>query len=709
MKATCQQIRQHPAAAGLLPAMLIVLFYLLLRNTGIYPFVFIDEWIYSSGARFLQMAEAAVPSYVYFALYSVTNSCGDSFMECNRLLNAVLHVGASPLIYLLGRRVAPPWMAVLVAVAAALAPANALTPFFMPEAAYYFSFWLLCWALLRTWDRPSAGRVALLGALLGIAAMVKLHALFLLPGAGLFVAYAVLAARDTASGDAAREQDGTRRHWLVQVVLLGVVMGAAFAAARFGIGYLLAGKAGLHLLGELYANQVSYTAKSHVPYPQLVLLALNNLRGHAMMLALLFGVPLAVLLGQTVTLLRHGIRRDPVQAMTMLTLLMLGSALAVTVMFTASITGLGEQEVASRIHTRYYHFALPLLLLCCAGALGGARHPLATGWRVAIGLFVAGFIVYGKLRLLQYFTPGIVDSPELLAVSWLAPGFQAIAVLGTLAALVWIARPALGARLFMLVFLPLSTLYCAAVVGTQVRMTIRADAYTKAGLFARHFLTRAQTDRMVIAGEVIGGLHSTRFHIENPNTGLLEIPAGSQPNWAKLPAQAERVLMIGKYELPEGAQVEHQLPDIALVRLGARRGRILNFSGPLPKELVRGAAGVTDAQPWGTWTEGEHVTITFAEPLPKRFRLTLVARAFGPNAGETVTIAAGDARQQVVFPGATTVRKLEFATDGSADTLEFTIPKPTAPRQLNINADDRLLGLGLETLRIEALGDEAAR
>lgn len=699
MKATYSRIRQHPAAAGLLPALSIVLFYLLLRNTGIYPIVFIDEWIYAGGARFLALAEAAVPSYVYFALYGVTNSCGDSFMECNRLLNAVLHVGASPLIYLMARRVAPPWVAVLVAVAAALAPANALTPFFMPEAPYYFAFWLLCWTLLRVWDAPTPGRVALLGALGGIAAMVKLHAIFLLPGAGLFVAYAVY-----VQGDAFRW-----RAWLARTAVLGVVMGIAFAVARFGIGYLLAGKSGLYLLGELYAKQASYTASSHQPIAQVVLFALNNLRGHAMMLALLYGVPLAVLLAQVVTLLRHGPRRDPRQAMAVMTVLMLGSALAVTVMFTASITGLGEQEVASRIHTRYYHFALPLLLLCGAGALGGTEStPLpqpGIGWRVAIGVLVAGFIAYGKLRMLQYFTPGIVDSPEMLSVSRWAPGFTAVAVLGALAVLAWIARPVLGARLFVLAFLPLSTLYCASVIGTQVRLSIHADAYTKAGLFARHFMTRPQTDRLVIAGEAIGGLHRTRFYIENPNTALLEVPAGAQPDWAKLPPQAERVLLIGKYELPEGATVENQLPDIALVRLGtdSRRGRILNFSGPLPQDLVRAAGGVANAEPWGAWTNGARVTITFAQPLPQRFRLTLAARAFGPNAGQPIAIAAGGTRRDTVFGATTGINKLEFETDGTADTLELTIPHPTAPKQLGINTDERLLGLGLETLRIDPL------
>jgi phosphoglycerol transferase len=674
--------------------MLLVLLFLLLRNAGIYPLGFIDEWIDAGGARFLEMAQAAVPSYVYFALYGVTNSCGDSFMECNRLLNAVLHVGASPLIYLLARRVAPPWVAVLVAMAAALAPANALTPFFMPEAAYYFAFWLLCWALFRLHDRPGVAPAAMVGAIAGIAAMVKLHAIFLLPGAALFIAYATFAAR----------AEGPRHGWLAQGVLLCAATGIAFAAARFGIGYLLAGKSGLHLFGELYATQASYTARSHQPYPQLALLALNNLRGQAMMLALLFGVPLAVLATHVVTLLRHGVRRDPAQAMAVLTLLMLGSALGVTVLFTASITGLGEQEVASRIHTRYYHFALPLLLLCGAGALGTAQREVSLAWRAAIGLAVAGFIVYAKLRLLHYFTPAIVDSPELLAVSLMPTEFRAIAAGGALAVLAWIVRHRLGAGLFTIVFLPRATLHCATVTAEQVRQSNRADTYTKAGLFARHFLTPRQTDRMVIVGPAIGGLHRARFYIENPKTALLELPAGTALDSTKLAPETRWVLALGDYPLPEGARVETRLGDIALARLslGSAVGHELSFRGMVPDGYLQGVDGLSTPEAWGTWTEGPRATIRFAVPLPKRFRLTLAARAFGPNAGQPVTLAIGGQQRSVVVDGDSPVATVEF-DDAAGDTLEIGIPQPASPKQLGQGEDLRLLGIGIEWLKVEEI------
>jgi len=44
---------------------LCVLFMLLyFRNSGLYPIVFTDEWVYSKGARLTTLAEATAPSYL---------------------------------------------------------------------------------------------------------------------------------------------------------------------------------------------------------------------------------------------------------------------------------------------------------------------------------------------------------------------------------------------------------------------------------------------------------------------------------------------------------------------------------------------------------------------------------------------------------------------------------------------------------------------
>lgn len=682
-KNTWLQLKDNPVGFGLLPALLLAFLFLMFRNAGVYPIVFIDEWIYSSGARLLSRAETMVPSYVYFALFGLTNYCGDSFMECNRLLNAALFVGAAPFIWLLARRVASPWVAVLVALAAVLAPANALTPFFMPEAAYYFMFWAICHAAFRVWELPTIGRAAVLGAIGGIAAMVKLHAIFVLPSAALFLLYAAW----TVAGNLPALR--RLRHGIVLCVAL---VGTA-ALVRFGVGYALAGKAGLHLFGELYASQVTYTAQAHLPYPQLAALALNNLFGQVMGMTVLFGVPVALLALQAGDVARGRLRRDPVQAMAVLTLLMLGAVVAVTVGFTASITGLGAEEVASRIHTRYYNFALPLLLLCGAAALDRQATAPALRWRVAVGAVAIAIIVYAWLQLFQRFTPNIIDSPELRTISLHPQILNLICVVAIAALAGWMARPVLGARLFLFLFLPATTLYCALMTADQVRLSIRPDPYSKAGLFVRHYMTYQQTSGMTMIADDMGGLHRARFYTDNPSAQLLLTPTGTQPDWSKMPPGKRWLLVVGKFALPEGARIYAQKDDMTLAMVGAQSavGKRFDFTRPLSPDYVQRIDGLLPPEAWGSRFGSPRVSIQFAVPLPRRLTLSLDAHAFGQEIGRDLYVTIGGQRQPVHLSGASTRATLQFDTDGTSDYVEFSLPPSTNEA-----------GIGIASFLIEA-------
>ncbi len=688
MTAALQRWRANPVGAGLLPLLLAAFLFLMLRNAGIYPIVFIDEWVYSSGARLVARAEAMVPSYVYFALFRLTNRCGDSFMECNRLLNAVLFVGAAPFIYLLARRVAAAWVAVLVALAAVLAPANALTPYFMPEAAYYFAFWVMCHAAFRVYERRTAGRAMALGALVGIGAMVKMHTLFLLPSFLLFVAFATWTTR----------AEGGVRGWLRSTALLWAALLGAAAVARFGLGRLLAGKPGMHLFGELYSGQIAYTSHAHLPYDQLAQLALANLGGQLMILTLLFGVPLAMLAVHGTDIVRGRLRNDPAQAMAVLTLLLLGALIAVTVGFTTSITGLGAQETASRIHTRYYNFALPLLVLCAAAGLSAGGQP-GLRRRAALGVLALAGLACAQLILLQRFTHNIIDAPELRTLALNPQAFRIAGVLAAVALAGWIVKPLAGARLFLYLFLPATTLYMAKVTAEQVRQSIYPDPYSKAGLFVRHYLTKQETGRMALVADDMGGLHRARFFIDDPAAQLMLTAPGTVPDWSKLPAGKSWVLTVGKYALPPHARIYAQKDDMTLAQVGAldAAGQRFDFSRPLPAEYVQRIDGLSPSEPWGARFGSTRVAIQFELPLPKRLALSLDARAFDAAAAREIQVAIGGQRQSVRLDGARTNAKLVFDTDGTSDNVEFTV-LPRAGAAADAVPDD----VGLEALSIEA-------
>ncbi|WP_373988822.1 glycosyltransferase family 39 protein [Duganella sp. BuS-21] len=672
--------------AYLAAALLLAFIFLFFRNAGIYPIVFIDEWSYSSATRMLPMADAPVPSYLYFQLFKLTNYCGDSYLDCNRLLNTLLYVLASPCIYLLARRVAPAWPSALIALAAVLAPNNAYTPFFMPEAMYYCAFWILSWAALYLVEQPSARRALLLGLLLGATILVKLHALFLIPALALFVLYA------------AHAQGG--KGWIGRGLLWAGVMLAGALALRFALGYLLAGPNGLDLFGTLYAGQAAYTAKSHYPIIQLLGFAWHNLQGHLMLLAALFAVPLAALCGAFNFLRPAHAQEQRLQAITVYSVLMLGSLLGLTIMFTASITGLAVSDTSARIHTRYYDFALPLLLLCAAAAAYAPARPLKTPLRLLIGAVLLLLLWHCRAHLLLWFTPGVIDTPELRVLSMRKDLFNIIVGLSLLSVLAWIYRQQFGLRLFLLLVLPLTTLICAWGTAHEVRLSRWADPASKAGLFAHHYLSREQSDRMVIVGSDIAVLHRARFFVENPRTELLSVPANQPMDWSQVAEDRQWVLAIGQFQPPPDARVIGRKDELLLFQKPAKSalGQRIGFSQSFG-DYGR-IDGLAWPDTWGAWSQEPQVTMEYGRALPKRMTLRFEGRAFGPNIDKDVIVTVGAQQQVMRIPAANGKATLHFETDGQTRIVTFKIPQPTSQAMLGLSQDTRQFGIGFEYITI---------
>jgi hypothetical protein len=113
--------------------------------------------------------------------------------------------------------------------------------------------------------------------------------------------------------------------------------------------------------------------------------------------------------------------------------------------------------------------------------------------------------------------------------------------------------------------------------------------------------------------------------------------------------------------------------------------------------------GFSWAEPWGRWTDGPQATITFARPLPPRFRLDLEVRHVFAEAGTTpIEVLAGSQRARVV------VRRdaqasVELANPEAATTLRLLIPDNGSPRSRGVNDDARRLGVGVARVRITPL------
>jgi hypothetical protein len=671
---------KYLAPAALALALLLVFLVLAGRNHGLYPLVFADEWSYSRAARLEPLAQSIVPSYLYLELFGVTNACGTGFLECARLLNTLLFVAAAPFIYLCARRALGKPAAALVAVASLLAPVNSHTAYFMPESTYFFGFWAVSWLLL-CWRGQAGARLGLAaGALLGLLALVKVHALFLLPAAGAFVLWRGW-------------REGSWRSGLLAAVLLGV----SALAVKTALGYLLAGPAGLGLLGSFYGKHASNSSGSlaHLLAP-----LARSLYGHAMALGLLFGLPMLAAAAAVASPEARARLAAPGQALLAYAALMLGATLLMTGAFTASIADGGPEE-ALRLHMRYYDFVFPLLLML--GAAIGEAAPAAF-WKRLLLAAPCAFLLWWAWTKLPFYKTGFVDSPELGALVNVAyPDDTRLLVQLQWAAMAcWVAWPLLGRMVFLCVVLPFATIAASANIGQILANAALPNAYDRAGLYARQALDDAGRAGLAVAGDDLSGLARAQFHADSAGSSTIALQPGEALDPTLLPARRPYLLVVGRHALPAGIEVAAHDRDFALLKLGAapRTLHRIAFSDPLQGGVLAGATGLADKEPWGSWSNAGRVTLRFAQPLPRRLALFINGRAFGPNVGKDFVLAVGGASRSFRLPASEQEIYLQLPTDGQQRELTIDIPAPTTPREVGAGNDKRALGIGLISMEI---------
>jgi phosphoglycerol transferase len=678
-------LSRPPAATTLLVAMLAVFVYMVLRNGGQYASVFSDEWSYSSFSRLMPFSETPVPSYLYYTVYRLSSSCGDGFLECARVLNALFFVAAMPFIYLLARQHMTRGTALLVALLAIAAPNNTYTSYFMPEAMYFFGFWAFSWSAVREGGAATLPKVALSASLLGLLAMVKVHALFLLPAYLAYLVYCAFAAR------------AVEHPWWRRALLKVAVALVTAAAVRMAVGYLYAGSNGLYLFGTLYANQ----AQTRPGLDVLAGMALLNLRGHLMALALMFSMPLAAAALQAISRRQRGAAGAASSRLLAWSALMLPSLVVVTAVFTGLVAGSGS-ESGARLHMRYYDFALPLLLMLAGAALAPTAPAAAPpGWRrrllVAVPLMV--IMVAASQILIPAYTPNHIDSPALFGFTHDRGWYRALMWLSLASVLLWTAHARHGARLFLYLCAPLGLVVAAGHVNLYAGMAQRPDDYVKAGLYAHQYLRPQEADRLTIVGADIANLFKTRFFVDNRKAELVKLAPGEPVTAASLKYPNGWLLVVGGHALPPGAVAHSGARGYVLARVKPLAEAGLHRFTDDEDESLR-STGLSGIEPWGRWSDGALVTLTWDQPLPRKVRLRLDAAAYGPNAELPFTLTAGATVVPLRVGDSHRWQELRFDTDGTVRTIEIRVPRPTSPQELGRAPDARKLGIGLYSLEV---------
>ncbi|MGZ5201017.1 MAG: DUF7024 domain-containing protein [Telluria sp.] len=667
------------APAVVLATMMVVAWYLLHRNLGLNPVLFADEWYYSKMSRLQPLADSLLPSWLYLWIFRATNACGDGFLDCVRIGNVLFWVASAPFVYAVARLVTGRAWACVVVVLSLLAPLNLYTAMFMPESTYYFGFAVLSWlALTRTgWGRVAHGLA--LGVVLGLMSLVKVHALFLLPAIGLYLAWlAWVHARAT---------------WVRDALLSAGLAVVVTFAVKFGLGYVFAGTAGLTLFGPFYGSATGHART----LAALLGPAFINARGHLELLAVLFGLPLAVILFTLPSREARAEAGDAGVRLQLFSLLTLGAAVGMTVSYTASIAGFGPLE-AIRLHVRYYSFVFPLLLAIAASATGrkGARP-----WRIAVALAVAGMVVLGYLKLPHY-SLSMVDGPEIAGLPLDQPVGYALVIAGLVILALWALRVRYAGPLFLLVAMPWFLFNGIAANRDYLAQLIPGWPADRAGEAAHRLVPAEERKLITVAGVDPQEIMRAQFRIDDKDTSMLELPKDQPIQPYQIPPRGKWLLVIGHHPLPAGFKPVAATDDYALLKLDQHRSVAghANLAEPFGNGLVASAEGLSQAEPWGRWSDSKQVVLHFAQPLPRRAFVILKAMSFGDNATQPFTLHIGASTARFMLAPSLQEIGLWFDTDGQQRSLAIDVPHPVAPAPPGVPGDHRLLGIGIAEIEI---------
>jgi len=674
------------AAAIVLAIMVIAFVLLMLRSSGIYPTVLGDEYTYSSMARLLPFSRASIPNYLYLLVFKSTLVCGDGFMACAKLYNTLFFVAAGPFIYVTARRFCSTKVSVLIVALSMLGPINSYTAYFMPEAMFFFSFWVSIAYFLSLDAHSPLKSWAIFGFIVGCSSLVKPHALFAVPAfcvCILFFAYK------------------GREDWLKHGLVSTSLFMASLFATKFIISYGLAGKEGLTLFGNFYSSTLESNATTLQRYVDIFLAAPHIVVGHLLANILMFGCAVViVLVGALKAFSNKTLQME--DRVTFCTLMLFMNLIAIVALFSASVAGSNAIETALRLHMRYYDFLLPLLFIAAGSQIGATSLTKFSYFRWALVAIIVGVIVYAAVKQMAPFTVSAIDNPELRGYTKKDASLTIFALMSAIAVIAWYKAPGRAAHFFVFWYLPLSILGTTVFNNKEIRNRTEPDAFDKAGLFARSYLPRSEFPHLLVVGDNPAAILRTLFFVEDLNAGPdLSYKPGVTYTAAQTPPDKKWILIVGNVDIAKGDFEVMKFNGYALAKkIPPLYPLAIDLRTDVLPNSVDDVIGLSQPEPWGAWSDESEVKITFKKSLPRAFELTLAAKAFGPNANQSFDIEIEGRHYPVQIGESLTSQTLKIENSTRADQLIIKVPAPTSPKQLALSEDGRTLGIGLEQLII---------
>jgi len=480
----------------LIGSLLAVAGWVFSRVSAVNPAILGDEYLYSVNARHAAPWDPSpagdFSNYLFNLVYSSTNICGEAFYTCGKILNLIFFVGFLTVVFIIAVRFLNYWVALAFTVAAGLSPISVYTSMFLPESMYFFMISLVFLAVLKAAESYAWKDWALVGALIGVASLVKPHAWLSAIAIGIFL---------VVLGLTQAKHRFKPLFKAVGAISAGAILG------RIVIGFLVAGPRALDFFGIYLNTDIIGQVADGVPAqaaesteivgssPMNGVIALfgTQLNVHVLTLVALVGVAFIGLVVGLVELIRTR-QPSPVTVLSLFMFIWLVSMTIEIIMFTGWITGGGDDHTG-RVLSRYYDFLFVFVPLAGLSALSSKfsaetkiwiRLPLAGLMLLLLTPAFTGF--FGTLEI------QIADAPNLAGLVVNIDVFNAVAMIGFLGLLVFAFQPKFTPWVFVLL-LPASMVATGYTIqGEYDRIRGYENAQDIAGKYLNQNLTAEEID-----------------------------------------------------------------------------------------------------------------------------------------------------------------------------------------------------------------------
>jgi len=493
------------------------------RIWTVLPSIMQDEYIYTSQAKNLPFAEQFYSNYLFSLVMGITNSCGDEFYACTKTINSFFFMGTVLLTFLIALRFLAFRWSVFVASVVALSPIAIPVSYFMPETMYFSMMTLTIWLTLIVSKRESWSFWIVSGLSLGATALVKPHAVFMLPA---FVIFAFIFAF--------KKSDSS---WL-QGIRAGAAVAVGFLITKFGLGFTFAGTEGLKLFGG-YGTPVGAltgaAAASDVVVGTegiarsglevLVTVASTHFLAHASAMLLLAGIPLILSLRVSYSVVKTKQPIGDVSSLFVLVALITVSMVGVVALFEAYVTASGDDH-SDRLILRYYEFLIPQFIIM------GLLLPRFTDSKRLFRIIQGSIIVAASMFFTIYYPPTFdkqyADASTLPGMGDSQGFFVFVGIFVSCGVIFWIVNPERGNLVIGRFIMP--TVLIVALVMSQnklIELNGTPAYFDQAGWGTREYLEDVPGDRIMVIGQTRTEVFTVKFWIDEANIKDLLVVQGS--------------------------------------------------------------------------------------------------------------------------------------------------------------------------------------